>query len=57
MEYYFPDDIWKIIEDFLIHNIKTQGKHLSNDKYVKQYNIVMEEMLTSYYEAWFYWFF
>lgn len=57
MEYYFPDDIWKNIEDFLIHDIKKHGKHLKNDPYVIQYNKVIDQMMEEFYEEYFAWFF
>jgi len=57
MEYYFPDDIWKNIEDFLIHDIKKHGKHLKNDPYIIQYNKVIDQMMEEIYEEYFAWFF
>jgi hypothetical protein len=36
---YIPNDIWLIVTSFLFHNIKTQGKHLKKDPYIKLYNL------------------
>ena len=41
---YFPEDIWKYIKSFKFHNIKTQGKHLKNDIYIKLYNLTLKLM-------------
>lgn len=41
---YIPNDLWKIIKSFLFHNIKTQGKHLKNDPYIKLYNLTLKFM-------------
>tara|TARA_X000000950_G_C13687976_1_gene566798 strand:- start:366 stop:746 length:381 start_codon:yes stop_codon:yes gene_type:complete len=38
MNRYFPDDIWNIIKDYLIHNITKHGKHLKNDIWINIYN-------------------
>jgi hypothetical protein len=38
---YIIDDIWILITEFLFHNIKKQGKHLKNDKYIVHYNSVL----------------
>ena len=35
---YIVDDIWNHIKTFLFHNIKTQGKHLKDDKNIVCYN-------------------
>ena len=35
---YIIDDVWDYIKTFLFHNIKTQGKHLKNDKNIICYN-------------------
>ena len=35
---YIVDDVWNHIKTFLFHNIKTQGKHLKNDKNIICYN-------------------
>ena len=40
-EWWFPEDLWKLIKSFLIHNINIHGKHLKNDKYTKVYNNIM----------------
>lgn len=41
---YFPNDVWLIITSFMFHNIKTQGKHLKNDPYIKLYNYIIKLM-------------
>lgn len=58
MVYYFPDDIWNNIQDFLIHDIKKHGKHLKNDIYIIQYNKVIKELVIEFaFEDYFSWFF
>jgi len=41
---YLPNDVWLIITSFMFHNIKTQGKHLRNDPYIKLYNYTIKLM-------------
>jgi hypothetical protein len=41
---YFPDDLWLLIKSFKFHNIKTQGKHLKPDLYIKLYNFTLKLM-------------
>jgi len=41
---YLPNDIWLIVKSFMFHDIKTQGKHLKNDMYIKLYNFVIKLM-------------
>ena len=38
---YFPFGIWQLITSFLVHNIRTQGKHLKSNPVIQQYNRVM----------------
>lgn len=40
-EFYFPDDIWITIKDFMFHNIQRHGKHLLDDVCVKNFNSVV----------------
>jgi|TARA_B110000438_G_C15782942_1_gene637069 hypothetical protein len=35
---YIINDVWEQIKEYLFHNIKKQGKHLKNDKYIQNYN-------------------
>ena len=38
-EVWILPELWReIIKPCLFHNIKTQGKHLKNDKYIRNYN-------------------
>lgn len=41
---FIPGDLWNIIKSFMFHNIKTQGKHLKNDPYIKLYNLTLRLM-------------
>lgn len=41
---YIPKDLWNIIKSYMFHNIKTQGKHLKDDIYVKLYNYCLKQM-------------
>ena len=45
------EDIWREIKTYLFHNIKIHGKHLKNDKYVKMYNNVMNQIPIKYIPA------
>jgi hypothetical protein len=38
------DDMWIIIKDYLIHNIKTQGKHLRKEVKIKKFNNVIKDL-------------
>ena len=40
---YIIDDCWNYIKTFLFHDIKIHGKHLKNDKYVKNYNNIIKK--------------
>jgi hypothetical protein len=42
---YLPNELWNEIKLFMFHNIK-YGKHLKNDKYIKQYNKIMKKIPT-----------
>ncbi len=41
MEVWFPPELWYIIKDYMFHDIKKHGKHLKNDKFIKDYNSCM----------------
>ena len=44
---WFPEELWREICGFLIHNITKHGKHLkTNDLYVKNYNEVVKSVPT-----------
>ena len=36
-----PLDIWREIKTYIVHNIKTQGKHLKKEKSVIHFNNVL----------------
>jgi hypothetical protein len=40
---FFPEDIWEIIKDFIIHKIK-YGKHLKDDVYIKKFNKTIKNL-------------
>jgi hypothetical protein len=48
---YIIEDVWREIKSYLIHNIKKHGKHLKDDKYVKQYNQVIKQIPIKYIPA------
>ncbi len=48
---YIIEDVWREIKSYLIHNIKKHGKHLKDDKYVKQYNEVIKQIPIKYIPA------
>tara|TARA_B100000035_G_scaffold290148_1_gene277054 strand:- start:1336 stop:1722 length:387 start_codon:yes stop_codon:yes gene_type:complete len=41
-EYFIVEDVWREIKTYLFHNIKIHGKHLKNDKFVKNFNNVVK---------------
>lgn len=41
-EYFIVADVWREIKTYLFHNIKIHGKHLKNDKFVKNFNNVVK---------------
>tara|TARA_B100001093_G_scaffold519246_1_gene607352 strand:- start:5627 stop:5971 length:345 start_codon:yes stop_codon:yes gene_type:complete len=45
---YIINDIWKLIKEYLFHNIKKQGKHLKNDKYIHNYNNILKTLPKMY---------
>lgn len=40
-EYFIIEDVWREIKTYLFHNIKTHGKHLKNDKFIKKFNTIV----------------
>ena len=38
---HFPFGVWQVITSFLVHNIRTHGKHLKPDVDIQRYNRVM----------------
>ena len=48
---YIIKDIWVQIKEYLFHDIKKHGKHLKDDKYVKKYNEVMNQLPIKYIPA------
>ena len=48
-EVWILPELWReIIKPCLFHNIKTQGKHLKNDTYIKKYNEVIKSIPRKY---------
>ena len=45
-EIWIPEDLWRLIKSFLIHNINIHGRHLKNDKYTTLYNNTMTTVPT-----------
>ena len=45
---YIINDIWKLIKEYLFHNIKKQGKHLKNNKYIHDYNNILKTLPKMY---------
>ena len=41
-QYYFIEDIWKIIKSYMIFNIHKDGQHLKDDKYHYHFNNVVD---------------
>jgi hypothetical protein len=39
-----PEEIVKLIKTFIFHNIKTQGKHFKNNKFISQFNSVLLQL-------------
>ena len=42
----FINELWLKIKEYMFHNIKKQGKHLKDDKYIINYNSVMYSIPT-----------
>lgn len=43
-EMYIVEDVWREIKTFLFHDILSQGKHLKDDAFVRQFNNVVLEI-------------
>ena len=41
-----PLDIWREIKTYIVHNIKTQGKHLKKEKSVINFNKSLNDLPT-----------
>ena len=41
---YIYKDLWIIIKDYLIHNIKNHGKHLKNNNLILKKNEIIESL-------------
>ena len=41
---YIINDLWELIKEYLFHNIKKQGKHLKDDKYIHNYNNILKTL-------------
>ena len=39
-----PFDIWREIKSYIVHNIKTQGKHLKKEKSVINFNTTLKDL-------------
>lgn len=48
---YLIDDVWVYIKLFLFHNINIHGKHLEDNKYVRNYNNIISEIPFLIHEA------
>ena len=44
MQFYLVDDIWNLIKTYIFHDIKSQGKHLKNDKDIIIYNNILQKL-------------
>lgn len=47
-KYYFPDEIWREIKAYFIHNITIHGKHLKENKLINNYNNVIKNLPKKY---------
>ena len=45
---FIVEDVWKLIKEYLFHNIKKQGKHLKNDKNIHKYNFILKTLPKMY---------
>ena len=41
-----PLDIWRELKTYIVHNIKTQGKHLKKEKSVINFNKSLNDLPT-----------
>ena len=44
LEYKIPLDIWRELKTYLVHNIKTQSKHIKNEKNIINFNNTMRQV-------------
>ena len=44
LEKYVIEDMWKKIKTYMVHDIKTQSKHLRNAKEIRRYNMVIRDL-------------
>ncbi len=45
---FFPEDMWREIKSFIFHDIKVHGRHLKNDREVKNFNKVAKSIPGKY---------
>ena len=45
---YFPNEIWREIKAYFIHNITIHGKHLKKNKLINKYNKVIKSLPKKY---------
>ena len=45
---FIVEDVWKLIKEYLFHDIKKHGKHLKNDKYIHKYNYILKTLPKMY---------
>ena len=44
LEPMIPLDIWRELKTYLVHNIKTQAKHLKNKKSINNFNDTLRQL-------------
>jgi len=44
-------ELWREIKSYLFHDIKTQGRHLKNEPFIKKYNTVIQSIPKKYTES------
>jgi hypothetical protein len=44
LEYKIPLDIWRELKTYLVHNIKTQAKHMKNEKSIINFNDALRNL-------------
>ena len=45
---FIVEDVWKLIKEYLFHDIKRQGKHLKDDVYIKNFNSILKTLPKMY---------
>tara|TARA_B100001173_G_C15615529_1_gene390733 strand:+ start:146 stop:490 length:345 start_codon:yes stop_codon:yes gene_type:complete len=45
---FIVEDVWKLIKEYLFHDIKKHGKHLKNDKNIHKYNSILKTLPKMY---------